>query len=455
MSKPRIYVAISTFHPIVGGAERQAFVLAKSLRKLGYDVLVMTLRQQKNWSRQEMVEGVPVVRVGGSVMGGRERYPGLIQKSCYILGLCAMGWALWRHRNSYDILHVYHLNLFALPAALVSLLAHKPLIVGIRSAGVDADKISMEPLSLLAGTLDPSSPWLQVPGRLMLGGDLNDLERLGWPVVRGMQFLLHRCQAVVIVLSSRMKSYLSAHNFPVEHTQLIPNGVDIQRFAPIDADFSVAEREQVVVCVSRLCYRKGTDVLLHAWHQVHQICPQARLILVGDGPIREQLMYMARELGISECVEFAGIQRNIPLQLHRGSIAVLPSRIEGMPNAVLEAMACGLACVATRISGSEDIIQHGINGLLVEPEDYQGLAAALQTLLLDPELARQFGKAARTHIERHYSIERVTAMYTDLYEHIMKQKRLPGQRLASASTPTSRLKQVGRKLRNVWHSRVC
>ncbi len=89
-----------------------------------------------------------------------------------------------------------------------------------------------------------------------------------------------------------------------------------------------------------------------------------------------------------------------------------------MPNALLEAMACGLSCVATRVSGSEDIIEHGANGLLVEPGDYEGMAKAILTLLGDPLLAKAFGRAARLRIEQAYSLEHITDMYIELYQRI-------------------------------------
>jgi len=89
-----------------------------------------------------------------------------------------------------------------------------------------------------------------------------------------------------------------------------------------------------------------------------------------------------------------------------------------MPNALLEAMACGLPCVATRVSGSEDIIQHGVNGLLVGSEDYQGMAQALLTLLHDRLLAQKYGQAARETVERHYSFEQVVDRYVELYQRI-------------------------------------
>lgn len=104
---------------------------------------------------------------------------------------------------------------------------------------------------------------------------------------------------------------------------------------------------------------------------------------------------------------------------------VLPSRWEGMPNAVLEAMASGLPCIATRVSGSEDIILHGANGLLVEPEDHQALTKALLSLLRNPTLSRQFGHAARATIEQHYSLDRVTEIYLDLYQRLCNGTQRP------------------------------
>jgi glycosyltransferase involved in cell wall biosynthesis len=89
-----------------------------------------------------------------------------------------------------------------------------------------------------------------------------------------------------------------------------------------------------------------------------------------------------------------------------------------MPNAILEAMACGLPCVATRVSGSEDIVQHGVNGLLVEPEDHEGLAQALLILLQDPALAQAYGRAARATIEQHYSLDRITDRHVALYDQL-------------------------------------
>src|SRR5258708_29300115 len=248
--------------------------------------------------------------------------------------------------------------------------------------------------SLIAGPLDATTSWLQVGRQTQIGGDLEGLERFGRPVVRLVRSLLHRTHNPIVILSSRMRGYLAAHDFDLPDVQLIPNGVDITRFEPAHVDTSIGGREQVVVCVSKLRYEKGIDVLLQAWCLVHQQAPQARLIIVGSGYLQTQLECMAKALGIAASLEFTGLQSDIPSPLHQPTLPILPSRWEGMPNALLEAMACGLPCVATRVSGSEDIIQHGANGLLVESEDYRDMAQALLPLLHTPLLVQTYTQAS-------------------------------------------------------------
>ena len=222
------------------------------------------------------------------------------------------------------------------------------MVIAVRSTGSSEAATSHNKPSLLAGPLDTTAPWLQVNGQTNVDGDLEGLARLGKPVLRFTRSLLHSIRAVVVVLSSRMKDSLAEYDFNLPDTELIPNGVDISRFHPTGVDTSIGERAQIVVCISKLRYEKGIDVLLQA---------------------------------------------------------------------------CGLPCVATRVSGSEDIIHHGVNGLLVESEDYQSMAQALLTLLSDPALALQYGYAARETIEKHYSFEQIVDRYIEIYQRIADHRR--------------------------------
>ena len=122
---------------------------------------------------------------------------------------------------------------------------------------------------------------------------------------------------------------------------------------------------------------------------------------------------------LASSVEFTGFCANVLTQLQRAHIAVLPSRWEGMSNALLEAMSCGLACVATRVSGSEDLLQEDTYGLLVEPEDAEGLATALLRLLRQPDLAQHYGQRARQYVEQDHAFHRVMDRYIELYKEII------------------------------------
>jgi glycosyltransferase involved in cell wall biosynthesis len=397
----------------------QALAQACNLRKRGYETTVITLRHDRAWPKCEEIEGVPVLRVAGGLVADRERLPALFKKLAYLAGLLVVAFTLWQQRARYDILHVYQLNLLALPLAFVCRLTGKPMIVAVRSTSTR----SVEAMAT----------------HREIGGDLAPLEALGKPVVRFTRALLRHNRAVVIVLSTRMRSYLTAHNFNLPDVRLIPNGVDVTRFIPPDGAAS-GERAQCVVCISKLRYEKGIDVLLRSWRLVMEQLPQsaqARLVIVGDGPLRSQLERLVEELGITDCVEFAGLRSDVPVQLRRGSLAVLPSRWEGMPNALLEAMACGLACVATRVSGSEDMIQHGINGLLVEPEDDEGMAQALLTLLCDSALAERYGQAAREAVEQRYAFERIMDTYVELYRSLVGETSVK-----TGDTPVSEMSHI-------------
>jgi glycosyltransferase involved in cell wall biosynthesis len=429
LKNPRIYIAIATFHPIIGGSETMALLQARILRERGYEATIITFHHYKASLSNEEMEGVPIIRIAGVLLGDREKLPRLLQRLLYVLALVVMGWTLWLHRRNYDVLHVYQLNLLAIPTALACRFSGKPMILAVQSAGFESADSFKTSRSLVVGELNATAPWLQVIGKTKVGGDLADLERFGKPVVRFTNWLLLQIPVVIVVLSSRMKRYLEAHDFHMPDVQLIPNGVDITRFTPIQLDTSLNKRAKVVVCVSRLSYEKGVDVLLQAWKLVKQELPttsDTRLIIVGNGEIQTQLEYMAKALGIEDSVEFMGVRSDIEAQLHRGELAVLPSRVEGMPVALLEAMACGLPCVATRVSGSEDIIQNGVNGLLVESEDYQGMALALLTLLRDSTLSLKFGHAARTTIEQHYSLQQTMDAFIGLYQRVsgFKSKRM-------------------------------
>jgi glycosyltransferase involved in cell wall biosynthesis len=166
-----------------------------------------------------------------------------------------------------------------------------------------------------------------------------------------------------------------------------------------------------------------TDVKGHPWliesaASVREQFPDTRYVLVGDGEQRSVFEKQARDLGVRDNFLFLGLRSDIPDILASCDIALLPSRAEGLSNAVLEYMAAGLPVVASRVGGNAELIQDGVTGILVPSEDSAALSAALLKLLSEPSLARRLGQAGREFTIQNFSFERlvqdVDALYTEL-----------------------------------------
>lgn len=394
MSNTRIYIAPETFLPLVGGSEKQAFLQSRYLCTQGIEATIITMHFQRDCPVYEVIDGVPVIRVARRVLIWHDRLSGNLRRFCYLLALLTLSWQLWKRRNAYDILHVFQLSLFTLPALVACRLARKPLVVSMRC---DAPP--------LEGGQENS--W----------ADLAGLARLGRPALRLIHWQLRLARACIVVLSTQMRENLLRYGFDGASVRLIPNGVDTTYFTPPSPD---EEQPLTVVCVAKFRHQKGIDVLLYAWSLLIEELPEAKLVLVGDGPLFALLHCLAEELGIIDSVEFAGLCSDVARQYQRGLVVVLPSRWEGMSNALLEAMACGRACVATRVSGSEDLLLQGTRGLLVEPEDRESLASALWFLLTEPELARRYAQEARQHVEQHYLFSHIMDKQRALYDELLQ-----------------------------------
>jgi glycosyltransferase involved in cell wall biosynthesis len=148
-----------------------------------------------------------------------------------------------------------------------------------------------------------------------------------------------------------------------------------------------------------------------------------RLEIAGDGPSRPMLEALAKELNLEDRARFLGRVDDVPALLGRASMLVLPSRMEGISLTLLEAMARGLPCVATRVGGNPEVVIDGETGLLVPSENPEALASAIQALGNDPERAAAFGQAGRARAERHFDIRRTVAIYEAIYQHHVAEAR--------------------------------
>lgn len=197
----------------------------------------------------------------------------------------------------------------------------------------------------------------------------------------------------VIAVSDDVRTHLERLGVASERITVIPNGVDVERFQPaVDRSSS----RVVVVSVGRLIANKGQHLLLDAMAELRAEGLDFELRLVGDGPLRRDLETQVGRLGLSDSVRFLGEQSRVEDTLRDADIFVRPSFTEGMSLAVLEAMATGLACVVTDVSGSRQLICDGRDGVIVPPRDTAALASAMRGLLLDRERRQRLGGAARS-----------------------------------------------------------
>jgi glycosyltransferase involved in cell wall biosynthesis len=173
--------------------------------------------------------------------------------------------------------------------------------------------------------------------------------------------------------------------------------------------------------VGRLHQQKGVDVLLEAVYQLLQQYPDRKfcLQLIGDGPQKNELLGLTEELGLSQYVVFFGKTDQVFKYLQQADVFILPSRAEGLSNALLEAMVCGLPVVVSKIPGNTDVIEHDQNGLLFAVDDSDSLATSLNSMLTQSDLRERLGEAARITANNHYNLDYVADCYIELYQDLL------------------------------------
>ena len=218
---------------------------------------------------------------------------------------------------------------------------------------------------------------------------------------------------------------------PARKVRTIHNGVDTRRFSDQDREaarraLGVADSARVIGTVGRLDPVKDQATLVRAFASVATARPEAVLVIVGDGPSRRALDALVTDLGLAGRVRMLGERADVPRLLGGFDVFALPSIGEGISNTVLEAMATGLPVVATRVGGNPELVDDGVNGRLVPPENPPALAEALDTYLADALVRALHGKASRQRAVTHFDLPMMIEGYRSLYVSLAGHARTVG-----------------------------
>lgn len=239
---------------------------------------------------------------------------------------------------------------------------------------------------------------------------------------------VHRATGSHISVVCR-QSYFHALGLGVSagHLSCETNGVDIQVFQPrphdaaaggLRASLGLGADVPLVGFVGRLSPEKGPSVFVRSALLLHSREPGAHFAMVGEGPMEGDLRQLAERFGLSDCLHFVGVQRDMPAVYNALDVVVSSSHSEAMPLALMEAMASGVPVVATRVGGVPDLVEHGETGWLVAPGDFDDIAGCCAALIRDPALRRGMGERGRQRAVERFDladcVERMDRLLTRL-----------------------------------------
>lgn len=388
---PRVCVVSPLYHPHLGGVGRQAVALTEKLHAAGVRLFVIcrNIPGLPDWEPAQDIEVRRLPAFGSRKHDLEEKTLGnMLISLSFCLNLLL---ALFRYRNEYDLVHFHGASLPLIFSVMPLKLMRKKIVAKVAGA-----KMKIE-----AGSFR---------GAYLFLGDI---------FIR----ILRRVDAFVAI-SSEIRDDLLKDGFDPAVIHEIPNFILPGQFHPLhDPDarerlkkgLGIDSADRALTFSGRLVKRKRVDVLLGAMAEVLRRRSDVVLIVLGQGEMKAGLENMARSLGIQDRVVFRNFVPNILDYLHITDIFVFPSGKEGLPNALLEAMACSLPVIASRIGGVTDIVKDRENGLLVAPGDQQELGKAILELLDDELLRRNLAANAAETIRSGYGIESIAPRYLDLY----------------------------------------
>jgi glycosyltransferase involved in cell wall biosynthesis len=227
--------------------------------------------------------------------------------------------------------------------------------------------------------------------------------------------------ATLVICLTRSDAYeIQRYMCPAEKIRIVPNGVDVETFKPYSSVM-----DNLLFWGGRFVFQKGLIYLIHAFANVVNSNPDIKLRMTGDGPLLSKIYAMVKSYGLENNVEFKGrVPRDeLSKLIGESSIYLLPSLKEGMPYALLEAMACGKPVIGSDIPGINDVITHGKNGILVPPRNPEALANAILTILDDKGLRIKLGQNARQLMVEKYSWDTISEKIEKIYHEAIEERK--------------------------------
>jgi glycosyltransferase involved in cell wall biosynthesis len=275
-------------------------------------------------------------------------------------------------------------------------------------------------------------PPARLAGAPVVIASIRDLAPYLTPAQKRLQRLVCRFAGCILVNADAVRNWLIAERYDPSKIVVIRNGVDVRPCGRATAserllgELGLSQAWPVVGVVSRLSRLKGLEQFLQAAAIVTTRFPSARFLIVGDTSPDDrayltELTGLAGKLGLMDRVVFAGLRTDARELLAGVTVSVMPSLNEALSNVLLESMAAGVPVVATRVGGTPEAIEDGVNGLLVPPADSAALARAIGQVLADPLLAARLGHTARRTAAARFTTEQMVRATEQLYESLLEQ----------------------------------
>ncbi|MCG3203761.1 MAG: N-acetyl-alpha-D-glucosaminyl L-malate synthase [Elusimicrobia bacterium] len=372
---------IQNFYPSIGGAEQQALEVASGLVAQGFYIVVLT-RSQRILMSRERVRGVYVRRLFSPGWGGLRNISFAISSGVYLL------WRWWEC----DVIHIHLASSHSLFPALLGRLFHKRVIIKL-SGGIDIGELALSRKNIF--------------GRIKL-------------------WLLHWARPAFIIVNEGQRQELINSGLADCPVQFIPNGLRLDWFLPLGVKERFAVRQKldwtglVFLFVGRFAQDKlRPDIfrnLMEAWKRFSNETKEVSFYLVGEGPLRSTFQALIEELGVAQTVKILNPQADVRGFYQAADVFVLPSITEGLSNAMLEAMACGLPLLGSRVSGIVDVVSDEKEGVLFDPLNTNDIYSSLTKISQNKTYREDMGKKARERAS-NFSLEKTIQKTIQLYEN--------------------------------------